>query len=97
MAASCSHVAWCCVTAALASSLCSFSFARTSASACSSDSASVGSQQLTGLDGTERSSWETAKAVFVAAAEDCGCSGAARAGPGLLVLLLAAVAAGWQG
>ena len=52
---------------------------------------------LTGLDGTERSSWETAKAVFVAAAEDCGCSGAARGGPGLLVLLLAAVAAGWQG
>ena len=61
------------------------------------DSAFRACDGLTGLDGTERSSWETAKAVFVAAAEDCGCSGAARAGPALLVLLLAAVAAGWQG
>ena len=63
------------------------------------DSAFRACDGLTGLDGNERSSWETAKAVFVAAAEDCGCSGAARAGPALLssLVLLLAAAAGWQG
>ena len=63
------------------------------------DSAFRACDGLTGLDGNERSSWETAKAVFVAAAEDCGCSGAARAGPALLSSLVLALAAavGWQG